>query len=109
MKTKLAIAALSIALSAPAMADNDPSQYTMCERVGIEAEHIMYLRQMGTSFDEAYDANEKFSSITIRSRYEPIVGIDLVEAFSKSFGESMQKSCESGEMFWTTDGYVMFH
>lgn len=109
MKIKLAIAALSLAFSAPAMADDGKYDHlTQCEIIGQGAKHGMIMRQSGMPFAEAYLSNIEFRLINTMAYDYPIVEPQAVDFVAFAFGQQMQLRCELDGIRWTHGGSIAF-
>lgn len=99
MKTKLAIAALGIALSAPVMAYNPEGNVSMCETVREGGHNAMESRQRGLTIDKALVGVSSLRNITLKAySYPTFPDIDTKAKAIQDFGGQMFLSCMSGGM-----------
>lgn len=110
MKTKLAIAALALTMSAPAMAFNPEGNVGLCESIREAAELDMELRQIGSSIETALSApNDITSAIAVKAYTYPIFPNTTAKAKAiEAFGGYMFLTCMAGGMEFDENNQMSF-
>lgn len=111
MKNKLAIAALGIALSAPAMA-SDTGRITdgnLCQDIGEKSAEIMKMRQKGYHEIETWQAYEDLSMLVIKAYDYPRVSWWRSWKMVEDFRTRMELTCAVGGMRLDSYGRVGFY
>lgn len=101
MKTKLAIAALGIALSAPAMAYNPKDDLKTCAEVADIGAQALAMKQEGRSYISAASAFPRFGSV-VSMAYE-----HDVDAPGPSFRVAVLSLCLEGGMEFVSGELVI--